>query len=54
MKRILTLLLGLSIFLASCGPRPQYKTREGKKKLKYYNGIPHKKHLKNDNTIKKM
>lgn len=33
----LTLILG--ILLSSCGPKPQYKTAEGKKKLKYYNDI---------------
>lgn len=30
------LLIGL---IAACGPRPQYKTAKGKKKLKYYNNI---------------
>lgn len=35
---ILVVALMLMLF-ASCGPRPQYKTAEGKKKLKYYNAI---------------
>ena len=30
------LLIGL---IAGCGPRPQYKTAKGKKKIKYYNSI---------------
>jgi hypothetical protein len=33
----------LSVFflfaLSSCGPKPYYQTREGKKKQKYYNDI---------------
>lgn len=30
----------LAVFaLASCGPKPYYQTREGKKKQKYYNEI---------------
>ena len=42
MKKILEdlLVVGLLIMLlASCGPRPQYKTAKGKKKLKHYNSI---------------
>ncbi len=27
------------IFLSACGPKPQYKTKEGKRKNKYYNSI---------------
>ena len=42
-KIIGVLLFGLIIvsliLLTSCGPRPQYKTSLGKKKLKYYNSI---------------
>ncbi len=30
------LIIGL---IAACGPRPQYKTAKGKKKMKYYNSI---------------
>ena len=33
----MTLFIGC--LLASCGPKPQYKTAEGKRKLKYYNDI---------------
>lgn len=32
------LLVGIFLF-AACGPKPQYRTRLGKKKLKYYNSI---------------
>lgn len=37
MRRILifTFIMGLVLF--SCGPKPQYKTREGRRKQKYYN-----------------
>lgn len=37
--RLTGLLLVSVLLLASCGPKPQYKTRLGKKKLKYYNNI---------------
>ncbi|MCA6077919.1 hypothetical protein [Fulvivirga sedimenti] len=42
MKRIVITVM--SVFLVgliavSCGPKPQYKTAQGKKKLKYYNDI---------------
>ncbi|MEQ9117709.1 MAG: hypothetical protein RLO12_19510 [Fulvivirga sp.] len=33
---VVCLLIGL---IAACGPRPQYKTAKGKKKMKYYNSI---------------
>jgi hypothetical protein len=40
MKKIIGFLLVLSIIMSSCaGSRPYYKTREGKKKQKYYNDI---------------
>jgi hypothetical protein len=29
----------IGLFAVSCGPKPQYKTAQGKKKLKYYNDI---------------
>jgi len=34
-------ILGLAVvfILASCGPKPYYETRKGKKKQKYYNEI---------------
>ena len=41
--RLLNYLIGLLlisvVLLTSCGPKPQYKTRLGKKKTKYYNNI---------------
>jgi len=41
-KSVVVLLASLFLF-ASCGPKPQYKTRLGKKKLKYYNSIQYDK-----------
>jgi hypothetical protein len=39
LRNVICALIGL-IFLASCAnPKPYYKTREGKKKQKYYNEI---------------
>ncbi|UII23474.1 hypothetical protein [Fulvivirga ligni] len=32
-------ILTLLAILTSCGPKPQYKTAVGKKKLKHYNSI---------------
>jgi hypothetical protein len=42
MKKIIAVLILLVFFLEACGPKPQYKTRLGKKKLKHYNSIPYK------------
>lgn len=39
MKRLFALLIAALIVLGSCGPKPMYKTREGKKKLKHYNAL---------------
>lgn len=40
----LILLTLVSVFaFAACGPKPQYKTRLGKKKLKYYNSVQYDK-----------
>ncbi len=40
MKKITGLLLILAIILSACASnKPYYKTREGKKKQKYYNDI---------------
>ncbi len=42
MRRLLILgsfALLMGILFSSCAPKPQYKTAEGKKKLKYYNDI---------------
>lgn len=36
MKRFLSSLIILLIIFSSCGPKPMYKTREGKRKKKYY------------------
>jgi hypothetical protein len=36
LKKVLSGLIILLIFLSSCGPKPMYKTREGKRKKKYY------------------
>lgn len=39
MKRLFAFLVAALILLGSCGPKPMYKTREGKKKLKHYNAL---------------
>ena len=39
MKRSLALLVLLAILFSACGPRPMYKTREGKRKTRYYNAV---------------
>lgn len=39
MKRIVAFFLVAIIALSACGPKPMYKTREGKKKLKRYNAL---------------
>lgn len=41
MKRICLSLLCGAILFGACAPKPQYKTREGKRKLKHYNSIQH-------------
>ncbi|ELR69441.1 hypothetical protein C900_04973 [Fulvivirga imtechensis AK7] len=38
LKFVSLLIVGV-LLLTACGPRPQYKTRVGKKKLKHYNSI---------------
>jgi len=38
-KHSFILLLALLFLFSSCGPKPQYKTIAGKKKLKHYNKI---------------
>ncbi len=40
MKRIFLLLLSAIIMFGACA-KPEYKTRSGKKKLRYYNSVPH-------------
>ena len=36
MKKVLTGFIVILILFSSCGPKPMYKTREGKRKKKYY------------------
>jgi hypothetical protein len=54
MKRKLAFLLLTFLVLASCGPKPQYKTREGKKKQKYYNMQQYDRHDRDEKAIKQM
>lgn len=37
MKKYLIFLFITGLLFTSCGPKPQYKTREGRRKQKYYN-----------------
>lgn len=39
MRKVAGLLIAVLIFLSACGPKPAYKTAQGKRKLKYYNEI---------------
>jgi len=39
MKKLVVLFVTALILFTSCGPKPAYKTANGKKKLKYYNAI---------------
>ena len=40
MKKVVVLFVSAIIIFTSClGPKPAYKTANGKKKLKYYNAI---------------
>lgn len=40
MKKVVGLLLVASVLFSACvGPKPHYKTAEGKRKQKYYNVI---------------
>lgn len=39
MKRTIGIILVLAVILGSCGPRPAYRTKSGKRKLKYYNSL---------------
>jgi len=40
MKKALVIITILAIVISSCGsPKPAYKTRSGKKKLKHYNAL---------------
>jgi hypothetical protein len=35
----MVILMMVCFILGSCGPKPMYKTKEGKKKLKKYNAL---------------
>lgn len=39
MRRFLAVAVVLAILVGACGPRPMYKTREGKRKTRYYNAV---------------
>jgi hypothetical protein len=39
MRHYLTLFFFIAMCLTACGPKPQYKTAQGKKKLKHYNAL---------------
>ncbi|MTI21268.1 hypothetical protein E1176_09570 [Fulvivirga sp. RKSG066] len=41
--KILSFIITAVILLSACGPKPQYRTRLGKKKLKYYNSVQYDK-----------
>lgn len=43
MRKILPVIILISFMLGSCGPKPQYKTIEGKRKNKHYNEIQYEK-----------
>ncbi|MFA0961089.1 hypothetical protein AB9P05_04745 [Roseivirga sp. BDSF3-8] len=43
MKKLILFTVLCLMVLASCGPRPQYKTRSGKKKNTHYNSIQYDK-----------
>jgi len=39
MRKLAGIFLLLVVVLSSCAPKPHYMTRDGKKKLKYYNDV---------------
>jgi len=39
MRRLIAILLMGIFILGACGPKPMYKTKAGKKKLKHYNAL---------------
>ncbi len=43
MKKVLSLFIVLLVVLGSCGPKPAYKTKEGKRKQKHYNDLQYNK-----------
>ena len=54
MIKKLAFLLVILIAVSSCKMKPQYKTREGKKKQKYYNMHQYDRHDRDEYEIKKM
>jgi hypothetical protein len=39
MKKIVGILLVLAVIFTACAPKSYYKTKEGRRKQKYYNDI---------------
>jgi hypothetical protein len=39
MKKWITILSLILFFVSACGPKPAYRTAQGKKKQKYYNKV---------------
>jgi hypothetical protein len=39
MKKLAGIIVVAAIMLSACGPKPYYKTTEGRKKQRYYNSI---------------
>jgi hypothetical protein len=54
MKKVLSSLLLIFILFSSCGPKPMYKTREGKRKKKYYDIHQHDRYERDMVLIKGM
>ena len=53
MRNLMIALLSIGLFLGACAPKPQYRTREGKKKLKHYNKLQYGEKKKYDNYKKR-
>lgn len=43
MKKLTVFVILFTMMLSACGPRPQYKTRAGKKKNTHFNSIQYDK-----------
>lgn len=39
MKKLVGFFLLVAVVISSCAPKPHYMTREGKRKMKYYNDV---------------
>lgn len=50
--KLTVLAMVLGAFAVSCGPKPQYKTAKGKRKLRYYND--HQYNRSHVNDLKKF